>query len=177
MFKHLKKITNKYILGNKRKYTVVVKRKTRNKKPQTKKDILTESLRDIAHVDHPETRIGKLKVGYPISIRKTVVLDMVGDIDIGDYVIFSDYVNIMTHDHNVKSKKNITKQDKKKGVNWSSIKIGNDVYFGLRSVVTKNVTNIPNGFVLGANAVLTKNPKKEYEIWAGVPAKKIGERK
>jgi acetyltransferase-like isoleucine patch superfamily enzyme len=38
------------------------------------------------------------------------------------------------------------------------------------------VTKIPDGVVIAANAVLTKNPGI-YEIWGGVPAKKIGERR
>jgi acetyltransferase-like isoleucine patch superfamily enzyme len=37
------------------------------------------------------------------------------------------------------------------------------------------VTRIPDGFVLGAGSVLTKNPGP-YEIWAGAPAKKVGYR-
>ncbi|MBW1750927.1 MAG: hypothetical protein JRJ37_09570 [Deltaproteobacteria bacterium] len=37
------------------------------------------------------------------------------------------------------------------------------------------VTHIPNGVVIGAGSVLTKNPGP-YEIWAGNPARKIGMR-
>jgi acetyltransferase-like isoleucine patch superfamily enzyme len=172
--KTIRAFINSNILGNKPKYNVKIQMTSRDSERNGADFNL---LKKVARVDHPETRIGKLTVGKALSIRDTVQLDMVGDIEIGDYVIFSDYVNVMTHDHNVKGKEVIMVADNKKGVNWSSLKIGADAYFGLRSVVTKNVTNIPKGFVLGANAVLTKNPKKEYEIWAGVPAKKIGERR
>ena len=67
-------------------------------------------------------------------------------------------------------------QTKKNGVKISHIKIGNDVYFGSRCMVMPSVTNIPTGTVIAAGAILTKNPTGEYEIWAGIPAKKIGER-
>ena len=36
-------------------------------------------------------------------------------------------------------------------------------------------THIPDGVVLGAGSVLTKNPGP-YEIWAGIPARKIDTR-
>jgi len=44
------------------------------------------------------------------------------------------------------------------------------------AMVLYQVTEIPDGVVVAAGAVLTKNPGP-YEIWAGVPAKKIAERR
>lgn len=131
--------------------------------------------RSVVKIQHPSTRVGKLIFGKHVSMRKTIELDMVGDITIGDHVIFSNYVKVFTHEHNLKSKKIILSEDENNGVLWSNLTIGNDVYFGINSVITENVTNIPDGVVIGANAVLTKNPEP-YEIWGGVPAKKIGER-
>lgn len=135
-----------------------------------------DEIRGVAKIYHPITRVGKLTFGKHISIRNTIELDMVGDISIGDYTIFSDHVEIYTHDHNVLTKELIFVSDERDGVNWSSLEIGSDVYFGVNSVVTKSVTKIPDGVVIGANSVLTKNPNS-YEIWAGSPAKKIGSRK
>lgn len=134
-----------------------------------------DAIRPVAKIYHPETRVGKLTFGKHISIRNTIELDMVGDIEIGDFVIFSDYVRIFTHDHNVKTRKIILQADEEEGVDWSSIKIGSDVYFGINAIITKSVSEIPDGVIVGANSVLTKNPGA-YEIWAGTPAKKIGER-
>lgn len=134
-----------------------------------------DAIRSVAKIYHPETRVGKLIFGKHISVRNTIELDMVGDIEIGDYVIFSDYVRIFTHDHNVKTRKIILQADEEEGVDWSSIKIGSDVYFGINAIITKSVSEIPDGVIVGANSVLTKNPGA-YEIWAGTPAKKIGER-
>jgi len=48
-------------------------------------------------------------------------------------------------------------------------------FLGVNSVVMPGVT-IGIGAVIGAGAVVT-NDVPDYEIWAGVPAKKIGDRK
>jgi acetyltransferase-like isoleucine patch superfamily enzyme len=132
-----------------------------------------DQMSKVVKINHPSTRVGRLVFGKHVSIRKSISLDMVGDISMGDFVIFSDNVSVLTHDHNVKSRDIILSQDESKGVQWSNLEIGDDVYFGYNSVITKNVTKIPNGFILAASAVLTKNPEP-YEIWGGVPAKKIG---
>ncbi len=139
------------------------------------KGTTVDAIRKVTSSNHPETRRGKLFFGKHVSIRKTITLDITGDIKIGDYVIFSDNVQILTHDHNVKTKEIILAQDEKNKVSWSNISIGDDVYFGTNAVIVKNVTSIPKGVIIGANSILTKNPN-EYEIWAGNPAKKIGER-
>ena len=135
-----------------------------------------EQMEEVVMISHPYSNIGNLTYGKHVSIRKTITLDMVADITIGNFVVFSDNVSILTHDHNVKTKEIILVEDEKKGVSYSPITIGNDVYFGLNAVITKNVTNIPDGVIIGAQSILTKNPGP-YEIWAGNPAKKIGERK
>ena len=48
-------------------------------------------------------------------------------------------------------------------------------FLGVNSVVMPGIT-IGKGAVVGAGAVATKDVP-DYEIWAGVPAKKIGDRK
>lgn len=47
-------------------------------------------------------------------------------------------------------------------------------FLGMRAVVLAGVT-IGEGAVIGAGAVVTKNVP-DYEVWAGVPARKIGDR-
>lgn len=53
--------------------------------------------------------------------------------------------------------------------------LGKYAFLGVNSVVLPGV-KIGNGAVIGAGAIVTKNVP-DYEIWAGTPAKKIGERK
>ncbi len=54
------------------------------------------------------------------------------------------------------------------------VTIGNDVWIGARSMITKSVT-IGDGAVVAAGSVVTKDVEP-YTIVGGVPAKKIGER-
>lgn len=53
--------------------------------------------------------------------------------------------------------------------------IGHDVWIGADVIILPNVKNIGNGAVIGAGSVVTKDIG-EFEIWAGNPARKIGER-
>lgn len=53
--------------------------------------------------------------------------------------------------------------------------LGDDVWLGVGVSVMPGLS-IGKGAVIGANSVVTK-AVPEYEIWAGVPARKIGERK
>ena len=54
------------------------------------------------------------------------------------------------------------------------ISIGNDVWIGDDVKIIRNIS-IGNGVVVGAGSVITK-PIPSYEIWAGVPAERIGRR-
>jgi acetyltransferase-like isoleucine patch superfamily enzyme len=55
------------------------------------------------------------------------------------------------------------------------ITLEDDVWLGVNVVVLKGV-HIGKGAVVGAGAVITKSIAP-YEIWGGIPAQKIGERK
>jgi len=89
--KKIKKIILIYIgVNSKPQYIVnIIKTKIEDFNVVKYKGTNTDSIRSVASIQHPETRIGKLKYGKHISIRKTINLDMVGDITIGDYTIFS----------------------------------------------------------------------------------------
>ena len=56
----------------------------------------------------------------------------------------------------------------------ASLILGNDVWQGAVSQVLRGV-QVADGAILGAGCVVTKDVGP-YEIWAGVPAKKIGQR-
>ena len=130
-------------------------------------------------IRYPHKRKGRLTLGKNVSGHEdtSVVIDNTGDIIIGDDVIFSGGCKIFTHDHFLSKQTTIREQTEKFGVKYSNLVIGDDVYFGSNCIVTQNVSYIPKGTVIAAGAVLTENPTNEYEIWGGVPAKKISERK
>jgi acetyltransferase-like isoleucine patch superfamily enzyme len=58
--------------------------------------------------------------------------------------------------------------------NEAEVIIGNDVWIGANSILLKGV-KISDGAVVGAGSVVTRSIPS-YEIWAGIPAKKISER-
>lgn len=60
--------------------------------------------------------------------------------------------------------------DKKYDIKRSKLTIDNDVWIGENVLITNKCTHIPNGVVIGAGSVLTRNPEP-YGIYAGNPAR------
>jgi len=101
------------------------------------------------------------------NIGKSTVINAGANISIGENVLISGNCYIQSSSHSIK-KNNLIKLQKHE---HDAIQIGNDVWIGANSIVLKGV-QMSNGTVLGANSLLNKDTK-EYEIWAGSPAKKI----
>lgn len=59
--------------------------------------------------------------------------------------------------------------------NKGGLVVGDDVWLGAGCAILPGVS-IGNGCVIGANSVVT-SAVPDYEIWAGIPARKIGERR
>ena len=136
-------------------------------------------------VRHPHAEFHKGGVGFVKSvieddcyntfISPAAMLDCTDNIFIGAHCMIGHYTSIYTHDHYHEGKKPLLEVQAEKGVKHSPLVIGNDVWLHGCTILNQ-VTKIPDGVVVGANSVLTKNPGA-YEIWAGNPARKIGERK
>lgn len=95
-----------------------------------------------------------------------------GSIRIGHRCYISQFCSFISHNHGIK--KNIPIQLQPNDETKSNIVVGDDVWFGAGCAVLPGV-GIGNGAVIGAGSVVTKSVPA-YEIWAGVPARKIGER-
>lgn len=122
-------------------------------------------------------------VGWNSTVRNCVI---------GDYSGFSWNVSIGNGDHNIHTLTMRTfpfdkwygfiYEEEEKSISESGIfdfysspvTIGNDVMGGAGCNILRGV-NIADGALIGAGAVLTKDVGP-YEIWAGVPAKKISQR-
>lgn len=90
---------------------------------------------------------------------------------IGDDTKIAQLVTITCQGHNYESRWiHIVEQ----GTVATPIVIGKDVWIGANAVILPG-RNIGDGAVVGAGSVVTKNIPA-YEVWAGNPAKKIGER-
>jgi acetyltransferase-like isoleucine patch superfamily enzyme len=64
---------------------------------------------------------------------------------------------------------------RQQGFDSEPLIIGSDVWLGIGATLLKG-SRIGNGAVIAARAVVTK-PVPDYEIWGGIPARRIGERK
>jgi acetyltransferase-like isoleucine patch superfamily enzyme len=91
-------------------------------------------------------------------------------ITIGKDALIASGCRFIDHNHGTETHELMRKQQSK----GFEIKIGRDVWLGCNVVVLKGV-HINDGAIIAAGAVVTKNvPSKE--IWAGIPARKIGTR-
>jgi len=91
---------------------------------------------------------------------------------IGDDCSLSQFCTLVAANHHIAAGTPIIQQplaQEKRGV-----VLGDDVWLGAGVTVLPGVT-IAQGAVVGAGSVVTKDVP-EYEIWGGVPAKKLGER-
>ena len=86
-----------------------------------------------------------------------------------------DIKHITTHPFPLLPKFGLTDKSKiYKQFTDKKIVIGNDVWIASNACILRGVT-IADGAVIGAGAVVNRNVGP-YEVWAGVPAKKIGQR-
>ncbi|WP_154124400.1 acyltransferase [Grimontia hollisae] len=94
------------------------------------------------------------------------------DVYIGNFALFSDNINFVGHDHIFS---NSTLPVILSGVpSTIQTNIGDDVWLGHGVTVMRGVT-IGHGVIVAANSVVTKDIP-DYEIWGGIPARKIRDR-
>jgi maltose O-acetyltransferase len=132
-------------------------------------------LKDIPNVTyfpHPEAHSGELKLdkGY-IYISPSATIDLTGTVEIGENSMIGHETKIFTHDHYHDGLEPLLERQTKMGVKWCDKRIGKDVWLH-GCIVLAQVTDIPDGVVVGAGAVLTKNPQS-YGIYGGNPARLI----
>lgn len=120
---------------------------------------------------------GIWKKGPNICIENNVFLgsniefNIRKSIQIKSNCLIASGVKFIDHDHGFSKQELINKQH---GVELS-ITINEDVWIGANAIILKGV-EIHKGAVIAAGAVVTKSIPA-YEIWGGMPAKKISERK
>lgn len=151
---------------------------------QTKEELRT-SLAECRRRPHSRINKGRLLLSPDIFntpghetniiISRFSILDNTGSIHIGPWCMIGARARIYTHDHTHRPKKHLHTVEEHHGILWQDKYIGEDVWIHDAAMVLYQASVLPDGFVLGAGSVLTKNPGA-YEIWAGVPARKIADR-
>lgn len=111
-----------------------------------------------------------IHIGNRVFIGTACEFNIRCEIYIGDSSLIASGCKFIDHDHGVKVGQPIGKQTGEE----KAIRIGRDVWIGCNVVVLKGLT-IEDGAIIGAGSVVTKRVPSN-EIWAGVPARKIGQR-
>lgn len=108
-----------------------------------------------------------IRIGENSIIGYGAFLDGRGGLSIGSHVDIASQVLIYTDEHDINSPSF--------GNSFAPVTIKDYVFIGPSVIILPGVT-IGRGAVVGAGAVVTKNVP-DFEIWGGVPAKKISDRK
>lgn len=112
-----------------------------------------------------------ITIGDNVFIGSGCEFNISESISIGNDVLIASGCRFIDHDHGTSLHELMRIQSGPK----AAITIGPNVWLGVNVVVLKGVT-IGQGAIVAAGAIVTKSVGIN-EIWAGVPAKKIGERK
>ncbi len=114
----------------------------------------------------------RISVGDYVYVGPFYMISAVEGITIGNDVIIGPEFMVMGGDHNFRYP-GIRIRQSTSGIN-RPITIEDDVWIGARCLLLKGVT-IGEGAVVGAGSIVTKNVPA-YSIYAGNPAKKVGDR-
>jgi acetyltransferase-like isoleucine patch superfamily enzyme len=109
-----------------------------------------------------------IRIGCHVFIGRGTEFNIRRGISIGNDVLIASGCRLVDHDHGTSPGQPMRIQPGPE----AEIRIGDDVWIGCNVVVLKGVV-IGDGAVVGAGSVVTKTiPSRE--IWAGVPARRIG---
>lgn len=118
------------------------------------------------HTEANFFRPDRISIGPNSIIGFRSFLDGRGHLKIGSHVDIASEVLIYTDEHDINSATF--------GNSFGPVVINDYVFIGPRAIILPGVT-IGRGAVIAAGAVVTKNIP-DFEVWGGVPAKKISDR-
>jgi maltose O-acetyltransferase len=107
-----------------------------------------------------------ITIGHDSIIGSNCFLDGRAPLKIGSHSSLASDVMIYNDEHNIHSDDYSN--------SFGPVTIGDYVFIGPRAIILPNVT-IGDGAVVAAGAVVTKDVPA-FEVWGGVPAKKISSR-
>jgi acetyltransferase-like isoleucine patch superfamily enzyme len=123
------------------------------------------------HYDGPWQPGPSIIIGNNAFVGFGCEFNISGKLVIGDNCLIASGSKFIDHNHSTAVNQLMRDQISKKG----EIFIGDDVWIGVNVIVLKDVI-IGNGAIIAAGSMLNKSVPAN-EIWGGIPAKKIGERK
>lgn len=128
--------------------------------------------REVTVAFAPDEKSGpRLRVGPGVFIGRNTFISVFDGIEIGADTLIGAYSYVASNNHAFGTRAMAIKDQ---GYTRGPVKIGQGAWLGTHVVVLPNVT-IGEGAIIGAGSVVTKSVGA-YEIWGGVPARKIGDR-
>jgi len=108
-----------------------------------------------------------ITIGHDSLIGTNAFLDGRSPLTIGNHSSLASEVMIYNDEHNI--------HDPNYSNSFGPVTIGDYVFVGPRAIILPNI-KIGDGAVIAAGAIVTKNIPP-FEVWGGVPAQKISDRK
>ena len=108
-------------------------------------------------------RPGRLRLAESASIAAYAEIDTSADVTIGERVVLSEAVMLLTHDHFPAGQRRLV---------FSPLVIEADAFVGARAIVLESCSVVGAGAVVGAGSVVTCDVPAG-EVWAGNPARRI----
>ena len=121
--------------------------------------------------DGPHSHGKSIFIGNDVFIGANCEFNIKKKIIVGNNTLIASGCKFIDHDHGTLKCELMRIQIGPE----EDIIIDEDVWIGANAVILKGV-NINKGAIIAAGAIVNKSVPA-YEIWGGVPAKKIGERK
>ena len=112
-----------------------------------------------------------IRIGNKVFLGNHCEFNISSGITLSDHCLIASGCKFIDHDHNLDSGHSIGEIPGPE----SEILIGANAWLGVNVVVLKGVI-LGEGCVVGAGSVVTRSIPP-FEIWAGIPARKIGVRK
>lgn len=117
------------------------------------------------------TCTGTIRIGTNVSIGMYAIIHALGGVTIGDNSLISPTVQIYAQNHGTRRGKSMRVQPQ----SALGVSIGKDCWIGAGTIICDGVT-IEDGVLIAAGSVVTRGLYKAYDIYAGNPAKRRGER-
>jgi acetyltransferase-like isoleucine patch superfamily enzyme len=113
------------------------------------------------------------RFGAEFHVGSGSLLDLSGDVTVGDRVTVSEDVKVFTHTHQIDD----VGQDWRKGeIRYSTLMIEDDVWIGSSAIVLSSVSRIGAGSIIAAGSVVLTDVSPGSVV-AGVPARPIRQRR
>lgn len=122
-------------------------------------------------IQNPYDPANRITLGNNVYIGKNVEFNCCYSISVGDNCLIASSTVFVDSSHTF----SLTEIIRLQPVVTKKIKIEEDVWIGLNCKILNGV-QLGRGCIIGAGSVVNRSVPA-YEIWAGVPARKIGERR